>query len=71
MSEHATLQVSPGVRDEVLAVAEREGLTVDAAVALLLRRERQRRLGDALSTWEPNEVEGQIMDASARDAATG
>lgn len=71
MTEHAALHVSPAVRDEVVAVAEREGLSVDAALSLLLRRERQHRLGDALAAWEPDVVERQVMNATAQDAAQG
>jgi len=63
-----TLKVSRSTRDAVKRLAEADGLTIDAEVALLARRERQRRMGDALATWEPDADETAWLDLAV-DAA--
>jgi hypothetical protein len=40
-----TMKVSAATRDELKAIADREGLTLDAALKKLLRLERQRQMG--------------------------
>ncbi len=40
-----TMKVSAATRDELKAIADREGLTLDAALRKLLRLERQRQTG--------------------------
>lgn len=57
-----TLKVSTATRDAVKHLAEADGLTIDAEVALLARRERQRRMGDALAAWEPDNDEAAWLD---------
>lgn len=57
-----TLKVSIPTRDAVKRLADSDGLTIDAEVALLARRERQRRMGDALATWEPDDDESVWLD---------
>ena len=49
MSTLTTIKVSTDTARLLRDVAESEGTTLDKALRLLLRRERQRQLGDAAS----------------------
>lgn len=49
MTAMTTVKVSTQTRDELRAVAEREGITLELALRLLLRAERQRQMGRDLA----------------------
>lgn len=64
-----TVRVSPLNRDRLRAIAEAEGLTMDEALALLLRRHRQREIGSQLSTHEPDAADRAVLDTGADTVA--
>jgi hypothetical protein len=66
-----TMRVSAGVRDELRGIADRESVTLDQALARLLRADRQRRIGRALARYEPDDDDAIVLDAAASDAASG
>jgi RNase P/RNase MRP subunit p30 len=43
------MKISTETRDELKSIAERDGITLDAALRKLLRAERQRRMGEELA----------------------
>ena len=49
MTNLTTVKVSVTTRDELKSIAEREGLTLDAALQRLLRADRQRQMGADLA----------------------
>ena len=55
MRDTTTIRVSPGNRDALRRLAESDGVTLDEEIARLLRAERQRRIGTALSAVEPTD----------------
>lgn len=46
MTNLTTIKVTKQRRDDLRALADRHGVTLDEALRLLLRRERQRQMGD-------------------------
>jgi hypothetical protein len=67
MSETTTIKVSVRTRDALRQLADREGLTLDAQLELLIRRERRRMIGLQLSS-EPLSVDDLVvLNASATD----
>ncbi len=65
------MRVSRANRDEVKAIAEARGLTIDQALALLLRRYRQHEIGTALADLQPDEADQAVLDAGADTVARG
>lgn len=65
------MRVSVTLRDELRALADAEGLTLDQTLERLLQRERQRRMGAALAAQEPSPEDQRWLDMSAHDAARG
>ena len=49
MTNLTTVKVSMATRDELKSIADREGITLDAALRRLLRYERQRQMGADLA----------------------
>jgi hypothetical protein len=49
MTELTTMKVSKATRDELKSIADREGVSLDAALRQLLRSERQRMMGADLA----------------------
>lgn len=49
MTNLTTVKVSMATRDGLKAIADREGITLDAALQTLLRLERQRQMGADLA----------------------
>jgi len=47
--QDTTVRVSSQVRDELRAIAEAHGLTMDQALALVLKRYRQFAIGESLA----------------------
>lgn len=64
-----TVRVSPRNRDGLRAIADAEGLTMDEALSLLLRRHRQREMGAELSTYEPDAADRAVLDTGADTVA--
>ena len=61
MTNLTTLKVSVATRDELKAIAQREGLTLDAALQRLLRAERQRQMGADLATRNHSEDDAALV----------
>lgn len=66
-----TVRVSTRNRDLLRAIAEAEGLTMDDALALLLRRHRQREMGEQLHRHEPDVADRAVLDRGADTVARG
>lgn len=64
-----TVRVSSRNRDRLRAIAEAEGLTMDDALALLLRRHRQREIGAQLRSYEPDAADRAVLDTGADTVA--
>lgn len=60
-----TIRVSPRNRDRLRAIADAEGLTMDEALSLLLRRHRQREMGQDLSAYQPDAADQAVLDTGA------
>ena len=69
MSNSTTIKVSIRTRDALRQLADREGLTMDAQLARLIRTERRRTIGAQLSSGRPDPDEERLLDASASDVA--
>ena len=54
MQETATVRVSRETRDRLREMAVSDGVTLDEEIRRLLRKERQRRIGDALAARAPD-----------------
>ena len=64
-----TIKVSVQTRDALRQLADREGLTLDAQLEKLIRRERRRIIGAQLSSQPLDGHEVTVLDASAGDVA--
>ena len=69
MPELTTIKVSTRTRDALRQLAERDGLTLDAQLDLLIRRERRRTIGLQLAGAPLDAHDRAVLDASASDAA--
>jgi low affinity Fe/Cu permease len=67
MPDVTTIKVSTRTRDALRQLAERDGLTLDAQLDLLIRRERRRVIGLQLSRAPLDRDERTMLDASASD----
>jgi hypothetical protein len=61
------MKVSPATRDELKAIADREGITLEAALRKLLRAERQRQMGRDLAQ-RPTSVEDRAWVSGSNAA---
>lgn len=61
-----TIRVASATRDELRALAETDGVTLDEMLRLLAKRERQRRIGVALATHESDAEERAVLAAGRR-----
>jgi uncharacterized protein YybS (DUF2232 family) len=66
-----TMRVSRANRDEVKTIAKEQGVTIDQALSLLLRRFRQQEMGEALAAVPLNEADRAVLDAGAATLAGG
>ncbi len=64
MNLMTSMKVSPATRDELKAMASRDGLTVEAALRKLLRAERQRQMGRDLAERSASPDERAVVQAS-------
>jgi hypothetical protein len=69
MSRTTTIKVSVETRNALRQLADREGLTLDAQLDKLVRRERRRIIGVQLASASPDDEDVAVLDASASDVA--
>ena len=69
MSDATTIKVSVRTRDALRQLADREGLTFDAQIEKLVRRERRRIIGAQLASVPLDAGAEAVLDASASDVA--
>lgn len=69
MPETTTIKVSIETRDALRRLADRDGLTLDAQLDKLIRRERRRIIGAQLASAPLQEDDVAVLDASASDVA--
>ena len=69
MPDTTTIKVSVQTRDALRELADREGLTFDAQIERLVRRERRRIIGAQLASAPPDADAEAVLDASASDVA--
>lgn len=69
MPDSTTIKVSVQTRDALRLLADREGLTFDAQLKKMIRRERRRILGAQLASIRLDADDEAVLDASASDVA--
>jgi hypothetical protein len=69
MPETTTIKVSVETRDALRQLAERDGLTLDAQLDRLIRRERRHIIGAQLASAALDNDDTAVLDASAGDVA--
>ena len=69
MPDSTTIKVSVQTRDALRKLARQEGLTFDAQIAKLVRRERRRIIGAQLASAPLDADDKAVLDASASDVA--
>lgn len=69
MPDTTTIKVSVQTRDALRELADREGLTFDAQIERLVRRERRRIMGAQLASAPLDADDKAVLDASASDVA--
>lgn len=69
MPETTTIKVSVQTRDALRQLADRDGLTLDAQLDKLIRRERRRIIGAQLASAPLDNDDVAVLDASASDVA--
>ncbi|WP_419837689.1 toxin-antitoxin system protein [Candidatus Poriferisodalis sp.] len=69
MHGSTTIKVSVRTRDALRQLADREGLTFDAQIEKLIRRERRRIMGAQLASVPLDDADEAVLDASASDVA--
>ena len=69
MPDSTTIKVSVRNRDALRQLADREGLTFDAQLDKMIRRERRRIIGAELASAPLDAGDGALLDASASDVA--
>ena len=69
MTDLTTIKVSVRTRDALRQLAERDGLTLDAQLDRLIRRERRRIIGSQLAGASLDPDDKVVLDASASDVA--
>ena len=69
MPDTTTIKVSVQTRDALRRLADREGLTFDAQLEKMIRRERRRIIGAQLASAPLDVDDEAVLDASASDVA--
>ena len=69
MPDSTTIKVSVRTRDALRELADREGLTFDAQIEKLVRRERRRIIGAQLASAPLDVGDEVVLDASVSDVA--
>jgi hypothetical protein len=65
MRESTTVRLSRSTRDNLRHLADDDGVTLDDEIIRLVRAERQRRIGQALSRSEPDTEERTWIEVGA------
>ena len=65
MRESTTVRLSRSTRDNLRHLADVDGVTLDDEIIRLMRAERQRRIGQALSASEPDAEEQTWIEMGA------
>jgi hypothetical protein len=65
MRESTTVRLSRSTRDNLRHLADDDGVTLDDEIIRLVRAERQRRIGQALSASEPDTEAQPWIEISA------
>ena len=65
MRESTTVRLSRSTRDNLRHLADDDGVTLDDEIIRLVRAERQRRIGQALSASEPDTEEQTWIEMGA------
>ena len=74
MPDATTIRVSSETRDQVRALAEADGVTMDEMIRRLTRWERQRRIGVELASYDYDDDDERWLELGAetiRDHAGG
>jgi len=66
MQSTTTIRLGRSTQRSLRELADADGVTLDEEVQRLVRSERQRRMGEALASWEPDRVASDWFDVSAR-----
>jgi hypothetical protein len=69
MPHLSTIKVSLTTQDQLKAVADREGVTLDAVLRMLLRAERQRIMGAELALRESSDEDTSWVASSSSAVA--
>lgn len=69
MADSTTIKVSVRTRDALRRLADREGLTLDAQLDRLIRRERRRVMGAQLASGPLDADDVAVLDAAASDVS--
>lgn len=69
MPDSTTIKVSLRTRDALRQLADREGITFDAQLEKMIRRERRRIIGAQLASVPLDAGDEAVLDASASDVA--
>ncbi len=69
MPNSTTIKVSVRTRDALRRLADREGLTFDAQLEKMIRRERRRIIGAQLASAPLHADDEAVLNASASDVA--
>ena len=69
MPDSTTIKVSVRTRDALRELADRDGLTFDAQIEKLVRRERRRIIGAQLASAPLDVSDEAVLDASVSDVA--
>jgi hypothetical protein len=69
MPESTTIKVSVQTRNALRQLADRDGVTLDAQLEKLIRRERRRIIGAQLSSAPLDHDDVAVLHASASDVA--
>ena len=67
MPDSTTIKVSVRNRDALRLLADRQGLTFDAQLGKMIRRERRRIIGAQLASAPLDADDVAVLDASASD----
>jgi hypothetical protein len=70
MTSLTTVKVTVETRDELKALAERDGVTLEGALRSLLRADRQRRMGEELAERSSDATDDRAWIASSNAAVS-
>lgn len=62
MRDSTTVRLARSTRDDLRHLANDDGVTLDELIGRLVRAERQRRIGQALSALEPDAADQSWLE---------